>query len=132
MRAILGVCLTLGIALALSAASIFGLHDRTVLVAPPEAVVEDFVRGVIHHRYGPALRHFSHALRTEGVDGLRRLGTDIESRRITILNVQGHRLWMNENRAGAHAYIKGDGTSETLHFLLSLERGMWRIEGIHF
>lgn len=54
MIRILGVTLGVAILVAATAASVELLHDRALLVPPPDSVAEQFVREVMTRRYTPA------------------------------------------------------------------------------
>jgi hypothetical protein len=109
MKGPLGVLLTVGIAIGLTAAALFALGDRSVLASPPEAVVEDFMRKLATGRYARAREDLSDDVAQQvGPDSLRTLLSALEGRVGKIVDVRGERLWMTRETARAAAVLESD------------------------
>lgn len=132
MRSAAGVLLALGTALGVVAASVFGLGDRSVLVPPPEAVIEGFVRELATHRYSPALSYLRPELaRSAGADSLRVLASRLESRAGSIRDVLGEPGRRDERRAEARAVVRAERVERlVLPFTLVFEEGAWSIASL--
>jgi hypothetical protein len=132
MKALLQMPLALLVTLGLIAGAIYGLGDRSVLVPPPEAVVEGFVRKLETGRYSVALDHLSEAQRQRNdAERLRRLSEELRQRTGPIYDVRGEAGPMNEYRGEATAVLnlKHERSAE-LKFGLRFEHGLWRIDDL--
>jgi hypothetical protein len=129
MIGLLGVLLTIALALGVTAGSLFGLRDRSVLASPPEATVEDFVRKLATGRYVRAHNDVSDAVAEQvNPDSLRSLLGALESRVGEIVDVHGERLWMTRSGARAAAIVKTDrGQEVTVEFPLEWSSGEWSV-----
>jgi hypothetical protein len=109
MRGLVGIVLTLAVAVGVTAAALFGLGDRSVLASPPESVVEDFMRKLETERYVRAHADLSDDVgRQVAPDSLRALLRALEGRVGRILDVRGERLWMTRGAARASAVLETD------------------------
>lgn len=132
MKAIWGMLALTVAAFGLSAGVVLGLGDGSVFTSPPEAVVEDFVRGVVGGRYGPASSELSEDLQaTTGPADLQALRQRLERRAGRVLDVRGEPGWARADSAEASALLqtKRAGRLE-LVFRLSRSQGSWSIEEI--
>jgi hypothetical protein len=129
MIGLLGVLLTIALALGVAAGSLFGLRDRSVLASPPESVVEDFVRKLAAGRYVRAHGDLSDDLAGQvGPDSLRSLLLALERRVGEIVDVRGERLWMTRGGARARAILKTSRHSEVeVEFPLQWSSGEWSV-----
>jgi hypothetical protein len=118
--------------LGLLAGVVFGLDDRTVLVPPPEAVVESFVRKLEMGRYELATDHLSEAAKQQ-IDAatLQRLTEALKQKTGPIQDVSGEPGTMNHDQAQASATLElPDQRTAHLRFSLKREHGLWRIHGL--
>jgi hypothetical protein len=129
MMGLLGALLTVALAVAVAAASLRGLGDRSVLASPPESVVEDFVRKLETGRYVRAHADLSDDLAAQvGPDSLRSLLRALESRVGTIVDVRGERLWMTRGSARAAAALETDRRRDVqIEFPLTWTNGEWAV-----
>lgn len=132
MNGIVGALATVALALVVTAGSLFGLRDRSVLASPPEATVEDFLRKLATERYVRAHADLSDDLaRAVGPDSLRSLLRALESRVGTIDDVRGERIWMTETSARAAAVLKtDDGREMEVELPLTWSNGEWSIADV--
>lgn len=132
MNGLLGTLLTVALAIGLTAASLFGFRDRSVLTSPPEAAVEDFMRKLVMGRYGPAHADLSDDVAEHVTpDSLRALLRGLQSRVGSIVDVHGERLWMTEGAARAAAILKTDRDRQVeVDFPLAWSRGEWSIADV--
>jgi len=129
MKGLLGALLTVVLAVGVTAGSVFGLRDRSVLTSPPESAVEDFVRKLATGRYVRAHGDLSDDLAKEvGPDSLRSLVRALESRVGEIVDVRGERLWMTEGSARAAAVLETKRRREVeVDFPLEWSSGEWAV-----
>src|SRR3712207_2788932 len=127
MSGLVGALLTMALALAVTAASLFGLRDRSVLASPPEATVEDFLRKLATGRYVRAHADLSDDDAAQvSPDSLRSLVRALENRVGAIVDVRGERLWMTEGSARAAAVLETDrGREVEVDFPLTGSSGEW-------
>jgi hypothetical protein len=120
--AILGVMLAF---LGIAAAAVFGLGDARVLVPPPEAVAEEFLRSLQTHRYPQARQDLDRGLR-EGVSGdeLRDLWTRVERRVGHVRDVRGEKAGAPGE---AHGILVTEDGEIRVTFRLSREHGEWHL-----
>ena len=122
----------IGLALAVVAGAVQGLHDRAVLVPPPEMVVEEFVREISLRRWEQARPLLAAPLaRRVEADSLRRLLEAVERRVGRIEDVRGRPISDTDETAEAVAEItSARGDRATLRLPLAREHGLWKISGL--
>jgi hypothetical protein len=132
MSGLVGALLTMALAIGVTAGSLFGLRDRSVLTSPPESAVEDFVRKLAMERYARARADLSDDLaRQVGPDSLRSLLRALESRVGEIVDVRGERLWMTEGAARAAAVLETKRRREVeVEFPLEWSSGEWAVSDV--
>ena len=131
MRAIFSVWFLIIVTLALVAAAVFGLGDKTTLVPPPEAVVESFVRALQAERYDGAMTLLSEDLQTKVEPGtLRSLAERLRQRAGKILDAQGEAGWIDGDRAEACARLQTERGQTLFKFPLSRGKGLWSIQSL--
>ena len=133
MNALWSVLLAAAVALGVAAGTVFALGDRSVLVSPPEAVVEDFVRALATDRYDRAVPYLSKEIGSRvGTDSLRALTQALESRIGDIEDVRCERFWMTRDNAAAFAVLTATG-ADLVSFELPLTwtGPEWAIAGLH-
>jgi hypothetical protein len=132
MSALVGALLTVALALVVTAASLFGLRDRSVLASPPEATVEDFLRKLATGRYVRAHADLSDDLAEQVTpDSLRSLLSALEARVGDILDVRGERIWMTDSGARAAAVLETNRQREVeVEFPLTWSSGEWAVADV--
>ena len=132
MSGLLGILATVALALGLTAASLFGLRDRSVLTSPPESTVEDFMRKLETGRYVRAHADLSDDVaKRVTADSLRSLLLALESRVGAIVGVQGERLWITDAAARAAAVLTTDREREiAVEFPLVWSSGEWAVADV--
>ena len=129
-----GAALALGvlaIALAVCAASVFGLGDRRTLASPPEAVAENFLRATCMKRYPQAARYLSEDARRRVGDGALSDARDrLDAAVGGIEDVRGEESWIAGNTAEATGELRGRRRTLPVRLRLLWEKGEWRVAGI--
>lgn len=113
-------------ALIIVAALVFGAGDRTVLVPPPESVVEQFGRELATHRYDLALGFVEPA---SGISATTvRLGAhEVEAECGVIERVSGEEGSIQGELATAEVVFHGTSATVRHRFTLALRHGLWKI-----
>ncbi|MDQ3950920.1 MAG: hypothetical protein M3282_11325 [Gemmatimonadota bacterium] len=129
MIGLLGVLLTIALAIGVTAGSLFGLRDRSVLASAPESAVEDFVRKLATKRYVRAHGDLNDDVAKQvSPDSLRSLIRALENRVGEIVDVRGERLWMTRTSARAAAVLTTSRRREfTVEFPLMWSNGEWAV-----
>jgi hypothetical protein len=132
MKAPWHMLLAIALVLGFVAGVVYGLGDRTVLVPPPEATVENFVRKLEPSRCGMAMDHLSDALsRRIGPSELCRLSRALTRQMGLILDVSGELVRMTGDHAQADAVLKlPHGRTARFRLGLHREHGLWRIQDL--
>jgi hypothetical protein len=119
-------------AMAVVAATVFGLGDRRTMVSPPEAVVEDLLRALECRRYPQALKYFTRSAREKvSADQLAEATRRLESRIGRIEDVKGEEGWLSGDDAEATAVLRTDKADEVrVPLRLRRDLGEWRLTGI--
>ncbi|HJQ98621.1 MAG TPA: hypothetical protein VJ826_09910 [Candidatus Polarisedimenticolaceae bacterium] len=128
MRELAVAGLLLG-ALALLALDVFGLHDRSTLTSPPEAVAEEFVRRIAANRPERARDHLSARAKPEyPAKMLARWFGDVESVVDPIDQIEGKDPGMGTDEAWATVAVGNDHRKVEIRLSLVRERGEWRVD----
>lgn len=129
MKAILWVLLTIAVTLLLLAGVVFGLGDKTVMVAPPESITEGFMRSLSTRRYDQALTFLHDNLKKQTpTDDLKAFTQRIEREHGGIQNVSGEPIWIKGDRAEASAFLQTQRVKEVeIKFKLERDKGEWVI-----
>lgn len=128
MRELSVLGLALG-ALGLIALVVFGLHDRTTLTSPPEAVAEEFVRRLAAHRPERARDELS--ARAKPVYPVKRLSAwfgDVESVVDPIDRIEGKDPGMGNDEAWATVAVASARRKVDIRVSLVREHGAWRVD----
>jgi hypothetical protein len=122
---------TLAVSLAVVGLAVFGLGDRTVLTAPPEAVAEGFARQLAAHRYSRAVPLLDDELAArERPETLRARVEAFEQRAGSIERVQGEPVRIDGDRAEAVARLTTErGGEVTMRVALARKQGVWKVAG---
>jgi hypothetical protein len=127
MKAIAALLGVTALSLAVVACAVLALGDRTVLVSPPDAVVEGFVRALQLRRFDQARSYLSRSATASSPD----LRTRIERFERTagrIENVHGRLLAIGRETARAIVEVKtANGRTTDVAFPLVREHWEWRI-----
>jgi hypothetical protein len=119
-------------ALLLIAVDVFALGDRTVLVAPPEAVAEGFVRKIVTERYDVAMDQLSSGLRRKvKPEQLRAAWRRLKPGIGEVEDVSGEPGPVHGDEAEASAVLENqrrDKIPLRLHF--KREHGAWAIDDL--
>jgi ABC-type transporter MlaC component len=129
MRSLLGVPLAIALALAFIYGVVFGLGDTHVLVSPPEAVAEGFMRSLTTRRYRQALPFLNDELQERVTpEALKAYAQRLEAEHGKIKDVKGEAGWMKGDRAEAHAVLQTDQGKEVKHPIrLERSEGAWSV-----
>ena len=132
MKALGAVLLVAGTALAVSAAAVLALGDRSVLVPPPEAKVESFVRQLVTGRFERAMPHLSANARPRARPESLEAGFHaLEARIGRVRDVTGRPLAVRGDTAWAEAVLEAERASRLpLAFRLVREHGVWAVDGL--
>jgi hypothetical protein len=132
MKAIWCLLLCMALALALVAADVFGLGDRHILVSPPDAVTEGFVRELVTNRYEMALPYLSDDLAQQvNAEQLKQATQQLRRRTGRISNVTGEEGWIKGDQAAAGVLLDTEKAGELhLHFRLTREQGEWAVSDL--
>jgi hypothetical protein len=108
--------------------AVFALGDTRILVSPPEAVAEQFLRSLQTRRYEQARAHLASVARTQITgDDLRRLHRDLESRVGKIENVQGEKA---DNPNEAYCLLETRRGRVRVTLLFERANGDWHIRDV--
>ena len=129
MRSLLGVPLAIAVALAFIYGVVFGLGDTHVLVSPPEAVAEGFMRSLTSHRYRQALPFLSDDLQERVTpEALKAYTHRLEAKHGKIKDVKGKAGWVKGDRAEAQAVLQSERGKEVKHPIrLERSEGAWSV-----
>lgn len=115
-------------AIALSGAVVHGLEDRRTLVAPPDAVAEDFVRQVITHRSRQALPLLAEEVRSAvGPELLNDYRRRIERELGRVGNVSVELERISADHAEASAILEGARGTRRIELRLVWKDDQWLI-----
>ena len=128
VKTLLSVVLVIAAALAVIAVSVFAGHDRSVLVAPPDAVSEGFVRQLAMDRYDLAHRFLARDLKAHasvsdlrrGFEPLRRATGKPDQVEATAPSISGE-------RARVLVTLEGRQATASMYVDLIREQGVWKI-----
>lgn len=133
MKAIWWLLITVAVTLGFDALIVFGLGDKQILVSPPEARVEGFMRQLSTRRYERAVPYLSDQL-TKRVDAaeLRALSARLRSRCGEVWDVSGEPIWIKDDKAEAAAVLETQRAGTvTLKFGLTRRQGEWAIDDLN-
>jgi hypothetical protein len=123
LSALVGVS---ALALLLVAAVVVAGHDTTVLVSPPEAVAEQFMRKVAERRYDMALEQLETGNRGM-LPVVRALGATLQERAGAIDQVEGDSSTIAGDAATATVTVSGNRGDVKWLFDLVRRTGEWKI-----
>lgn len=129
MKALLGVPLAVGLALAVVAWDVVGRGDRTTLVPPPESVAEEFARALRAKRLDGARAFLSRGTAESlAPHDLERLASSVIARSSPVVQIEGAPIAMGRDDATARAAIATPrGDSLFLDVALIREDALWKI-----
>jgi hypothetical protein len=123
MSRLLGVLAALGLLLGGSALAVHTLDDRELVIPPPDAVAEGFVREVVTGRYARARTYLAEpeSRSDEQLQALREtLGEDPTE-------IEAELVGRNDEQALANVRVSGGQGSQAVAFTLKFEEE-WKIE----
>ena len=128
MRDIAIVTLVIAIGLAVVAMAVFAGGDRSVFVAPPDAVAESFVRELGMTRYELA-RHFlaSDVEKQTAVSELRAAFEPLRRHTGRPDQVETQIAMMSDDRARVLATLQGRQATASMYVDLRREQGQWKV-----
>ena len=121
-----------GAVMAVVAGVVLGAGDRRILVSPPEAVVESFLRALERGRLPQARKYLSDGARREtSIDRLREAKARLDSRTGDVLDVKGEGASISGDAAEAAAIVR-TRTGGEVRFAVRLRReaGEWRVREV--
>src|SRR5687768_15330947 len=122
------VPLVLVLSLAAVTALISATGDSDVLVPPPEAVAEGFLRAIETERFSQALPYLDEELRNRvGEHYLRQLLTALERQHGKIEDVRGDRSTVRGDEAEAEVSVRTAAGETPLRLQLRREKHLWKI-----
>ena len=128
MKTIGSILLVIALALGLIAISVFAGHDTSVLVAPPDAVAETFVRELGMARYELARNYLARNVKEHvSVEEMRanfeplRQGTGKPDQVVTSISSR------TDARARALATLEGRTATAAMYVDLIREAGVWKV-----
>jgi hypothetical protein len=105
--------------------------DTAILVPPPEAVAEGFVRQVVAGRYEGATALLSAEAAAEvDHDRLERLRRNLEADTGVVVGVTARPDRVDPDHARATALVHGRDGLVPVWLSMSLQKGLWRIDAI--
>ncbi len=131
MRELGLVALVVAIALAVVAGAVFGIGDASVMVSPPEAVAEEFVRELATRRYDLARQRVAESARGRATEGALRQTFEpvrVHTGKInTVDATPSPSPFGDSGEALARADVHGDRGTASLTIALSREKGLWAV-----
>lgn len=128
MKSIASILLVIAVALGVIAVSVFGGHDTSVLVAPPDAVAETFVRELGMARYELARNYLARNVKEHvSAEEMRanfeplRQGTGKPDQVVTSISSR------TAERARALATLEGRTATAAMYVDLIREAGVWKV-----
>lgn len=120
MARLLGIVIALAALLGATALAVYVLEDRELMVPPPDAVAEAFVREVLTGRYARAREYLVEPLSDSELHALRQsLGEDPTE-------VEAEVVARNDEQALANVRVSGAEGSEAVAFALTFDQE-WKI-----
>jgi len=127
----MSVALATTAVMAVIAAAVFGLGDRSTLVPAPEAVAEGLLEQVATHRYRQTTQYVSDDARAAlSPRSLRAWFEPIERRIGAVHNVDGLRAYAEGDSAQAIARLAGETESATCEVSLARRHGLWLVTDV--
>lgn len=116
--------------LAVVAAAVFAGGDRSVLVPPPDAVTEAFVRELAMERYEPAQRYLSSDVQRQiSPSALAASFEPLRARTGRPDQVITREVFRRGDRARVFATLEGREATASMYVDLVRERRLWKIGG---
>jgi hypothetical protein len=130
LKAILAELAAVACALAVVGAAAGPGHDKGVLVPPPEAAAENFLRALTEHRWAQARGHLAADLRRTAPSELAALETSLEKTRGSVENVEGEDAVLAGETATARASIDFSTARVELHLPFRRQNGLWKVASL--
>jgi hypothetical protein len=130
VKAILHELAAVACALVVVGAAIGSGRDKGVLVPPPEATAENFLRALTKHRWAQARAHLAADLRATPSSELAAIEKSLEEARGCVENVQGEDADRMGETATARASIEFTSARMDLHLPVRRENGLWKVASL--
>jgi len=130
VRAIILELAAVACALAVVGAAVGSGRDKGVLVPPPEAAAENFLRALTEHRWAQARSHLAADLRGTASRDLAALEEGLERGRGPVAVVQGEDAAVAGDTGTARAWIGFKTGRMLLDLPVRRERGLWKVAGL--
>lgn len=129
MRAVLGQLAAVACALFLAGLAVGSGRDKGVLVPPPEAAAENFLRALTEHRWAQARTHLAADRRVPSSD-LAALERRLEQARGPVEDVRGEDADVAGDAGMARASIQFSSGRVDVALPVRREKGLWRVASI--
>ena len=129
MKAIVQLLATMMLAMMVIAVWVFAAGDRQMLVPPPDAVGEGFLRQLTARRYDRVDSYLSHARQEWSAAALRRQFDSLWRYTGPVNQVDAELVSIDGDRARAVATAHGDLADARVLVELIRERGVWKVDG---
>ena len=130
MRALLLELAAVACALAVVGAAVGSGRDKGVLVPPPEAAAENFLRALTQHRWAQARSHLANDLRGIASGDLASLEEGLERGREPVEAVQGEGASVAGDTGTARAWIAFGTERADVDLPVRREKGLWKVAGL--
>jgi hypothetical protein len=130
VKAILGELAAVAAGLLITAAAVGPGRDRGVLVPPPEAAAENFLKAMAEHRYTQAPQYLAAGVKGTEPGELAALHASLERAYGAIEGVQGEDASIAGEESTARASLRFAGGPRDLRLPLRREKGLWKVASL--
>jgi hypothetical protein len=130
VRALLGEWVAAACAVLIAGVATGPGHDTGVLVPPPEAAAENFLKAMAEHRYPQARQHLAARLETTAIRELAEVQRALEQALGPVRDVRGEDAETDGEDSRARVSIAFRDAECVCHLQLSRERGLWKVASL--
>ena len=130
MKAVLGELGAVAAGLLIAGAAVGPGGDRGVLVPPPEAAAQNFLKAMAEHRYTQARQHLAAGLKETEPGELAALHESLERAHGAVEKVQGQDAWVAGEESTARVSLRFSGGPRDLRLPLRREKGLWKVASL--
>jgi hypothetical protein len=130
MKAILGELGAVAAGLLIAGAATGPGGDRGVLVPPPEAAAENFLKALAEHRYTQAPHHLAAGLNQTEPGELAALHASVERAHGAVEKVQGEDASVTGQESTARVSLRFPYGPRDLRLPLRREKGLWKVASL--